>query len=81
MSTSPSSSPTVLHTGLVDGELSVIKSRGSAPALTILSSRVPLIVVPLRMKCARRTDCKSLAGVFALKVLCVGIVKDKECRC
>ena len=56
------------HTGLVDGDLAVIRSRGSAPAPNILSRRVPLMMVPLRMKWDRRVDCKSLAGVFALKM-------------
>ena len=56
------------HTGLVDSDLAVIRSRGSALAPTILSRRVPLMVVPLRMKWARRVNCKSLTEMFALKM-------------
>ena len=50
------------HTGLVDGDLAVIRSRGSAPAPTIMSRRIPLMVATLRMKWDRKADCKSLVG-------------------
>ena len=50
------------NTVLVDGYLAVIRSRESAPAPTILSRRIPLMVAPLRMKWDRKADCKSLVG-------------------
>ena len=55
------------HNGHVDGDLSVIRFRGYTPASTTLSYMVPLVLIPLRMKLARRRDFSSLAGVFALK--------------